>query len=424
MCYLEVKNKDNRLRKYSKFSIYLTFFLDNFGTFLIYPIFTPLLLDGSTNFFKSTSQVVHNTFVLGLLIAAFPLSQFFGAPFIGALSDSIGRKKVFTLTISGLTLGYILTASAILSNSIILLFLGRVSTGLFAGNQSICLASLVDMSSSEEERTKNFSKIAAVGGLASISSISIGGIFSDPSFNKYFGPAIPFIIIAGLFFINLILILLFFVDPIKKYNQLQINPLIGIRNIISTLKLKNLRYAYLIFFFYMMSWVTATQFFPTLLLTKFHINPKNLPIFFIFLGVIWGLSNFLFSKFLCGIHPSTTLKFTLSILACNLLLMFFISNTPSYVPATIFYICVAVAALCWSNSLSLVSLQAESNIQGKALGINQSFSALGGIFGPIIGGLVASIDPSAVYSFSSLLVFASLIILLIFQKGTPLKNNS
>ena len=411
------------MHKFCKFSIFLTFFLDNFGTFLIYPIFTPLFLDDSNPFFQNTPAFVHNSVSLGLLISIFPLAQFFGAPMIGLLSDLKGRKKCFQFTISGLCLAYFLTGLSLILNSLLLLFLGRMLTGLFAGNQSICLASLVDISPSETERTKNFSKIATVGGFASISSISISGIFINPAYGKYFGSYAPFFLISVLFLLNLILISLFFQDHINTQKIKKMNFFVGIHNIKETLKIKGLRKAYLVFFLFMMSWITSAQFLPTLLLTNFNANPGSITLSFLLMGGMWTVSNYIFSKFFFYIPPCKTLKITFGTLSILLGSLFLCHNVPIYIPSVLFYVCVSFSAISWTNSLSYVSMQADRSVQGKVLGINQSFSALGGIFGPTLGGCIALISSNYVYLFTSLLVLAALGILIFSQKETSIENN-
>ena len=50
--------------------------------------------------------------IITLTMAVFSLGQFFGAPFWGRVSDSIGRKKVIIISLFGSTMSYILLAFA------------------------------------------------------------------------------------------------------------------------------------------------------------------------------------------------------------------------------------------------------------------------------------------------------------------------
>ena len=85
----------------SLFALFSLFFIDNFAIALVYPIFTPLILVSEYGFTTPEMSFALKSLLLGLLIAAFPLAQFFGAPFIGNLSDIYGRKRAFIFTLIG-----------------------------------------------------------------------------------------------------------------------------------------------------------------------------------------------------------------------------------------------------------------------------------------------------------------------------------
>ena len=400
----------------SKNSIFLTFFLDNLGVGIIFPIFTPLLQDPSYHFLHRTSSST-NSLLLGLLIAAFPCAQFFGAPLIGDMSDQIGRKKAFTLTITGSAIGYVLLGLAIDIRSLWLLFASRMLTGLFSGNLTICLASLVDMSGNEAERTKNFGILATIGGLSFIISVAIGGFLSNPALSKAFSPSLPFWIIAGCFLLNLILMKTFFEESYKIEKKADFNFFKGIHNILHAWQIPNLKSAYLTFFFFMSAWITSVQFLPTYLIKYYNLISSRITYIFLGVGLFWGLANLIASRYLSQrIHPYQLLKYTLCLLAFSIFFFIFLSHLPLYALLILFYVCVMLAAASWSNCLSNVSLQADSQVQGKILGINQSFSALAAVIGPIIGGILASFEPRAVYLSTSLLCLAGLVMVLIQSK--------
>lgn len=398
------------LYKLSRYSIFLTFFLDNLGLGIIFPIFTPLFFDPKYHFLTNSYSFSHSSILLGLLIAVFPLAQFFGAPLIGDLSDQIGRKKGFTLSILGSTIGYILMGIGIEKHSLHLLFISRMLTGFFAGNLTICLASLVDMSNDEKERTKNFSLLASIGGLSFIFSIAIGGFFSNPSYGKLFSPSLPFWIIAILFFINLCLMLTFFKESHRVPRSSHFHLLKGIHNILHAWQLPNLKFAYMVFFFYMISWVTTVQFLPTYLMKYYAVTQQQITYIYLGIGLMWGGSNFIFSKCLSKIFvPRQTL------IACLFLLsiFLFLFLTGQSLPAFLFhfYFSVTLSAIAWSNCLANVSLQATIDIQGRILGINQSFAALASMLGPTLGGIVTAFDPKLVYLFTAIFCMVAFFIL-------------
>lgn len=397
--------------KVSKYSVFLTFFLDNIGLGVVFPIFSPLFLDPTYHFFQSTPTFAKSSFLLGVLIALFPLAQFFGAPLIGDLSDQIGRKKAFALTISGSLVGYIFLGLGIDLRSIPLLFFSRFITGLFAGNLTICLASLVDQSKDDQERTKNFSLLATIGGLSFICAILIGGFFSDPDLGKHFSPSLPFWIIAGLFLLNLCLMLLFFKESHIVPQFSHFNLLKGIHNILHAWELPRLKLAYMSFFFFVMAWTTSNQFLPAFLIKNYQVSSHDLMYIYLGNGIIWGGVNYFFSKVL-----SRTLTARETLLGSFFLLpiFLFLFDAGFSLPWFLmhFYFAVSLSAVSWTACLTNVSLQATEDIQGRVLGINQSFGALAAIIGPLLGGIIAGYSTKFIYICTGTFCLISFLILL------------
>src|SRR3990172_8987729 len=89
-------------------SILFTFFVDNLGWSIVFPIFAPFFLDSQNLLFGSEVAISTRTTLLGVFLAAFPFAQFFGAPLLGELADKSGRKKALILSIFLTFIGYII----------------------------------------------------------------------------------------------------------------------------------------------------------------------------------------------------------------------------------------------------------------------------------------------------------------------------
>jgi MFS family permease len=57
-------------------------------------------------------EIGASRFQIGLLLAAYPLAQFFGAPLLGSVSDRIGRKPVLLFSIVGTGASFVVLALA------------------------------------------------------------------------------------------------------------------------------------------------------------------------------------------------------------------------------------------------------------------------------------------------------------------------
>jgi MFS family permease len=395
----------------SLFPVFLTYFLDNFGLAIIYPIFTPLFLEHHHLFTGASPSYLERTLFLGLLIGTFPLAQFFSAPLIGQFSDRFGRKRAFFITILGTSIGYTMTAMSLMAESLPILFFSRFFTGIFAGNLTLCLAAVADMSPDEASRTRNFGQIASIGGLSFIVAIGFGGLLSHPSFGAHFDPSIPLWITACLGYLNLYCMLRLFKESHPSKPHPGFNPFKGIHNLTLGIQNNTLRSIYCVNFFFMLAWVSSMQFLPAFFIKEFSFTIGNITLALMAVGFLWSFTNLIINPQLARrLFPGKTLLSCL--IALSLLLLF---TTLTHHPATffpLFYLAVTLASLCWTNGLATISLSAPAEIQGSILGINQSMTSIAAITAPLIGGLVEGINPHAVFLFSGISCFLSFRILL------------
>jgi MFS family permease len=88
-------------------------------------------------FLAGDASTARRTLAAGLLLAAYPLGQFFGAPVLGALSDRHRRKPVLLTSLAVSALCYLGIALAIADRSLALLGLAGLIAGLAESNIAI-----------------------------------------------------------------------------------------------------------------------------------------------------------------------------------------------------------------------------------------------------------------------------------------------
>ena len=167
--------------------VFLTVFIDLLGATIVLPILAPLFLDFQHGIMPMAVQAGtdmaavtrERTILFGLLIASFPLAQFFGAPLLGTWADRVGRKKVLSISLLGTLIGYILFALGIHYKLVWLLFFARILDGFTGGNISIAFSAISDVST-PESKTRNFGLIGMAFGLGFIIGPYIGGKLADP----------------------------------------------------------------------------------------------------------------------------------------------------------------------------------------------------------------------------------------------------
>ncbi len=142
------------------------------------------------------SEFGASALMVTVLFSAYSVCSFLSSPFLGALSDRIGRRPVLLFSIASTAVGCFVFASAA---ALPMLFLGRIIDGLAAGNFSIAQNYLIDISKDEKDRTANIGLLGAAFGIGFTLGPMIGGMLSK------FSHATPFWFAGGLATLNVII---------------------------------------------------------------------------------------------------------------------------------------------------------------------------------------------------------------------------
>ncbi|GLP94828.1 MFS transporter [Paraferrimonas sedimenticola] len=128
------------------------------GIALPYPILAPLFHQGEsplTQFGGLPSELL-----FGIALGIYPLGILIGGSFIGALSDTCGRRRLLGITLLGSGMGYGVSAWACLQGDFLLFCSARLFTGVCEGNLSIARAIASDLHP-HVDRAKSFSYLSA-----------------------------------------------------------------------------------------------------------------------------------------------------------------------------------------------------------------------------------------------------------------------
>lgn len=392
----------NKSDKQLLIPVFLTVFIDLLGATLVLPILAPLFLDLQHGIWPIDISTLNNpaneipsiirerTIIFGLLIASFPLAQFFGAPLLGAWADKAGRKKVLTISLIGTLIGYILFAIGVHQHWVWLLFAARILDGFTGGNISIAFSAISDVST-PETKTKNFGLIGMAFGLGFIIGPYIGGKLSDPNLVSWFNFETPFWFAAILCLVNIILVLRFFFETLKTPSTKRIDLLQGFRNIGAAVNKPHLRKIFLVVFLVTFGFSIFTQFLQVFLIQKFSFSQSDIGDYFAFIGICIAITQGFITRLISKrLKPDMAVSIFMFTLAIALVLILF--------PGQSMYLyllspLIAVSQGVMSPNLqTIVSNSGGPQEQGEILGMNQSVQSLAQGIPPIVAGIVVSIN--------------------------------
>lgn len=347
-----------------KFTIIFTVLMDVIGIGVIIPslVFHVQELGGSELAVTS-------------LFAVFAFCAFISSPFLGAISDKIGRRPVLLVSIFSSAVGWFVFASA---NVLWLLFLGRIIDGLAAGNFSTAQSYLSDLAKDEKERTANLGLVGGMFGLGFVIGPVIGGLLGSIS------PEAPFWFTAILATVNLISAYFFLPESlkVKKTTKLEFNPF---KPLLRAVKDKPMLPYYFVWLIAGLT-VSAYQSIIALIFSNVYGFSSFIIGFIISAqGVLMALNQMI------GLKQFWLKKFKPSELAVNFLLLFAIAFVLlGFKPLAIFaigYFLLAFLQPVWRVVLtSEVIGRAPENNRGEVVGVMASVVALGMIVGPLVAG--------------------------------------
>lgn len=148
----------------------------------------------------------------GLLVSSYAFMQMIGAPILGRISDRFGRRPVFLISIFGTFVGFLILGFA---DSLWMLFVSRILSGLTAGNISVAQAYIADVTD-EKNRARGMGMIGAAFGIGFILGPAIGGTLSVYGFD------VPAFVAAALTLVNLVAVFLWLPESLTEERRAEL----------------------------------------------------------------------------------------------------------------------------------------------------------------------------------------------------------
>lgn len=374
----------------NKAIIVLTVLIDVIGLGVIIPVL-PFYVES----FGASS------FVVTLLFSVFALFSFFSSPFLGALSDKIGRRPVLIVSIASTAIGWFVFASA---NAIWVLFLGRIIDGMAAGNFPIAQSYLMDIAKSEKERTTNLGLIGGVFGIGFIVGPVIGATLGAIS------PSLPFWFVGALASLNVVGAYLFLPETHIEKNaekKISIDPF---SPIIGAIKDQALRSRYLTWLLFGIAFAGMQSTFALFVREVFDFSATVTGYLFTAMGVVlvinqgWALKRIWLKYF-----KEMELEIWFFVMMILGFVLIDLKNF-AFFAMGLFLTTIGQSTLRVVMSSGAARV-AGSKRMGEVMGIMASIMSISMIFGPLLSGALFEKNVQWPFAFNAVLLLVAFFIM-------------
>ncbi len=347
-----------------------------------FTIIIPLLYPYAKQFGLSDFQA-------SLLTTAFALSQFFGTPILGKLSDRLGRKYILVFSLAGTVVANLLASVAGVAW---LLYVARMLDGLTGGNTSVASAVISDITT-PQQRPKAFGIFGATFRLGFV----IGPVLSYfaqqlPTLPRVSSLGMSFIVSAAIAAFASLLTLFFLPETTKTQGDFRLSwDDFAFGKIAKSATRPKLGKLFILTFLSGSTFTIFTFAFQPFFLKVLNQDSQGLAMMFALVGILGFISQ------VFALEPLSKKFNLINIIAVSLALRgiaFLLMPTfPTY---GAFIIIMVLFGVVNSFPMPLIdtvlSLNSDTKEQGEVLGINSSYLSMSNAIGPVISGLLVSLN--------------------------------
>ena len=181
--------QNNGARRGATIFIFVTVLIDMLTFGMIGPVLPKLIAGFVGNNYAYAAEII------GLFATVWALMQFFASPFLGMLSDKVGRRPVILLSNAVSVVDLAIMA---LAPNLWWLFAGRVLSGVASANMTAASAYIADVTP-PEKRAAAFGMIGSAFGLGFMLGPAIGGVVGNINPRLTFWAAAAFALINLLY---------------------------------------------------------------------------------------------------------------------------------------------------------------------------------------------------------------------------------
>lgn len=338
-------------------------------------------------------------YVYGLILSLYAVFQFIGAPYLGSLSDRIGRKPVLLFSQIGTLLSWLIFAIAyflpeepvfLYALPIWVIMFARITDGITAGNVSATNAYISDVTTPDEKRVI-FGYVGGLVGIGIIVGPGIGGVAASSSLG-YLGAILIAIFIS---IITAFSIAFFMKESLKEENKQKKEPFDFWKTVLITRRItllnasKEINQVFLLRFIMssVMSCYIGTI--ALLMIDLYKFNEQELGFFMLFVGLCLSINQAFVYKWFATTFGEVK---TMIIGFCFVSVGFYVVTLQLdlYMYMILYYVLNLGFSLVFPTFNTLISQKGDPKKQGEAMGISESINSFSNAIYPALAALAYS----------------------------------
>ena len=369
--------------------LYIVIFIGFLGYSLMITILTPMILDDSGGILASFPFKIDRTIVLGVVLALYPLGQFFGSPVMGALSDRFGRRPVLLLSLAVTTACYSVFAYSIEIKHLPLLMLISVITGLAEANIVIAQSSVADVSTAAT-RSRLFGYVYLSASSAYVVGPLLGGKLADPSLVPWFGYATPYWAVFFLLAATLAFTFAVFRETHPTESRRSVSYTEAFTGLLRVFDPGRTRIIFLVNFLVYFAVFGFFRSYPMYLVDEFKMNVEQVSDFIAWVAVPIVLANLWITGFLAKRYAPRSIAIYSVTLFAAFMVAIVVPPQEGALWVTLFMAGLALA-VALPACAAMLSLMVSEREQGRVLGSNQSLQVGAEALSGFAAGLLAAV---------------------------------
>ncbi|MDK8181296.1 MFS transporter [Paenibacillus sp. UMB4589-SE434] len=345
---------------------------------------------------------------MGYLMAAFAFAQLLMSPLAGRWIDTFGRKKMIVI---GLFLFSVSEVIFGLGTHVSVLYISRILGGISGAFIMPGVTAFVADITSVEERPKAMGYISAAISIGFIIGPGIGGFIAE------LGVRAPFYFAAGFALITCISSVFILKEPLSKQELKEISLLKKDTSFVTDLK-RSIQPQYLIAFIIVFVLAFGLSAYETVFSLfsdhKFGFTPRDIATI-ITISSIFGVvvQVFLFGKMVEKLGEKKLIQICL---VAGVVLAVVSTMISGYLAILLVTSFIFLAFDLLRPALTTYLSKTAEKEQGFVAGMNSTYTSLGNIVGPALGGILFDVNINYPYLFAAVIMFIGLIFTIMWKE--------